>query len=196
MHWFLLWLTEVCDVCEKEFVMFVRRDKRQSVTEVCPWRVWHGSFMCVTWLTHRYGMAHSHVWRDWFAWVMWLHVHGRHSAPRLLTSSMRDMIHTYVWHDFIVVASAPRLLTWLTYDAYVWCDFIHVAVMPSAPRLLTVSMCNMTHSRVWCVFIYMAVMPNAPRLLIVSICNMTHSHVRHDLWQSRQAHLDFSLDCA
>jgi len=52
-------------------------------------KVWHDSFICVTWLIHMYDMTYSYVWHDSFICVTWL-------------IYMCYMTHPYMWNDSII----------------------------------------------------------------------------------------------
>jgi len=65
-------------------------------------RMWHESFIHVTWLIHTCDMTHSYMWHDSFIHVTWLF----HTC---------DMTHSYMWHDSFIH------VTWLIHT----CDMTH-----------------------------------------------------------------------
>ena len=103
----------------------------------------------------------------WQGLVCRWHLHSLMSSTYLYVDGVhiRDMTHSYVWHDSFI------WVTWLIHmcdltHSYVWLDsFICVT------RLI--HMCHMTHSYVWhdqfiCV------------TWLMHMCDMTHSYVWHD----------------
>jgi len=88
--------------------------------------VWHGSFICVTWLVHMcdmarlyvYGLTRSYVRHDAFICVAWL-IHK--DVAKVLpwdapaAPARCDMTRSCVWHDSFIC------VTWLLHVCYMWC---------------------------------------------------------------------------
>ena len=49
-------------------------------------RLWHDSFICVTWPIYMFDMTHAYIWHKSFICVTFL----LHNS---------DMTHSYIWHD-------------------------------------------------------------------------------------------------
>jgi len=82
--------------------------------------VWHGSFICVSWLIHLCDMTLSYMWHDSFICLTWL-IH------------MRAMTHSFVWHDsfihvaWLIYVQHPTETTCAWHDSSIWHDsFIFV----------------------------------------------------------------------
>jgi len=159
--------------------------------------IWHGSFLCVTWIIHTCDMTYSYMRHDSCIYVTW-RIH------------MCDMIHSYishgrssmhVWHDSTHVwHDVFRCDTWLIHTchmdeacficdmtfSYVWHDsfiLLHVGTSWFYQRQLCgwrygisltclIHMCDMTDSYLWhnsfiCV------------TWLIQMCDMTHSDVWH-----------------
>ena len=97
------WLTHMCDMIHSY--------------------VWHDSFICVTWLIHMCDVTHSYLWHDSLICVTWLihmceslnhmcdmthsYAHVTRSCEGRDSFCIRDMNHSFVWHDSFMC------VTWL-----------------------------------------------------------------------------------
>ena len=93
--------------------------------------VWHGSFIRVTWLIHKWEMTHSHGWE-----------HGFFRQPDgCIDSYACHMSYSHASHDLSLCVTCLIRMYDVT-DSYVWHDcFICVTCL--------IHMCDMTHTYVW-----------------------------------------------
>ena len=68
--------------------------------------LWHGPFICVTWLIHLCDVNRSYAWHDSFVCVTWLinHSYACHDSFICVTwlFHMCAMTHSYVWHGSFI----------------------------------------------------------------------------------------------
>jgi len=162
------------------------------------WYVWHDSFICVTWRNHPCDMTHSYVRHDslitaecsdvkeW--WV---------GGQRRWRIHMRDVMHWYEWHDFVmwcidtsdmthsrVWHDSCTRVTLLIYNGRIqWCTGVMRGGGGRCDSFIRVmwyvGMCDMTDAHVWHdAFIRMT--------WLVHPCDMTHPYVWHDSFMTAE----------
>jgi len=128
--------------------------------------VWHGSFLCLTWLIHVCDMTHSYVWHDSFC--VW------HDSLICLTWLIHvcDMTHSYVWTHSCVWHDSFICVTWLIH----LCDITHPFVWhDSLTRVTDSFICDMTPST--STLMWHDTFTSMTWLL--KMYDMTPSHVQH-----------------
>jgi len=149
-------MSHVCLTCSKARTLLCSRPRLYASPDTCDMshsQVWHGSFICRTWLIHMCDMAHSCAWHDSFKSVTWLvHMcdmqqtavvlvprHLRHDSFRCSCicvpwlTRMCNMIRAYMWHDSCIYVVFTRSCVW--HDSFICVTWL-------------VHMCEMTHSYV------------------------------------------------
>jgi len=143
--------------------------------------VWHGSFLCVTWLIHICDVTLSYVWRvSWpsrveaFACVTqricatWL-ILMWHDSFECVTwlILMCDMTHSHVWHDLTISVTGLFHI----------CDMPHDYV--EAFTCQARNICDMTHSYVtWLILMWHDSFVLVTWLVVM--CDTAHFHAWHD----------------